>query len=211
MWSHWIPNTSWASTRAGCQRDTPTIPIKRCCNLVVRESLLSVWGRRGYSPFLSPPPLLHVLTYKCTGVLCYVLPLSFVDPRNPAVESPACLHFDACQELCLEYINNFRTQFNKLFPGRRRLFLTAPNEYGVEKFVCTTLRPTLLPHRWTRGSIASCFDYEACSDVQQSLHAQTERHCWNMLPTSNRSVSVPQESFQNKLREEGNEKLFSVP
>lgn len=58
---------------------------------------------------------------------------------------PALLVFP--QALCLEYIGNFRAQFDKLYPGRRRLFLTAPNEYGVEKFVCTTLRPTLLPHR----------------------------------------------------------------
>ncbi|CAM9659426.1 unnamed protein product, partial [Ectocarpus sp. 12 AP-2014] len=68
------------------------------------------------------------------------------------------------EELCLEYINNFRVQFDKLYPGRRRLFLTAPNEYGVEKFVCTTLRPTLLPYR-------EIYDLEKCSEfVTNFLH-----------------------------------------
>ncbi|CAM9369132.1 unnamed protein product [Discosporangium mesarthrocarpum] len=51
------------------------------------------------------------------------------------------------EALSLEYISNFRQQFESVYPSRRRLFLTSPNEYGVEKFVCTTLRPTLLPYR----------------------------------------------------------------
>ncbi|CAN0393322.1 unnamed protein product [Pylaiella littoralis] len=68
------------------------------------------------------------------------------------------------EALCLEYIDNFRTQFDKLYPGRRRLFLTAPNEYGAEKFVCTTLRPTLLPHR-------EIYDLEKCAEfVSNFLH-----------------------------------------
>eukprot|EP00903_Cladosiphon_okamuranus_P016150 g14905.t1 len=68
------------------------------------------------------------------------------------------------EALCLEYIGNFRAQFDKLYPGRRRLFLTAPNEYGVEKFVCTTLRPTLLPHR-------EIYDLEKCAEfVSNFLH-----------------------------------------
>ena len=62
--------------------------------------------------------------------------------KQPPAPSPASL-----QALCLEYVANFRSSFDKLYPGRRRLYLTAPNEHGVEKFVCTTLRPTLLPYR----------------------------------------------------------------
>ena len=61
--------------------------------------------------------------------------------------SPRPPHTVVLQALCLEYIANFRASFDKLYPGRRRLYLTAPNEHGVEKFVCTTLRPTLLPYR----------------------------------------------------------------
>ncbi|KDO23978.1 hypothetical protein SPRG_10675 [Saprolegnia parasitica CBS 223.65] len=49
--------------------------------------------------------------------------------------------------LCLEYVANFRKQFEELLPdsGRPPLYLCPPNECGIPKFVCTTLRPTLLP------------------------------------------------------------------
>ena len=36
-------------------------------------------------------------------------------------------------------------KFVALFPKRRELFLAPQNEFGVAKFVCTTVRPTLLP------------------------------------------------------------------
>lgn len=49
--------------------------------------------------------------------------------------------------LCLEYIAGFRRQFESLFPRRRPLLLDPPNEKGIPKFVCTTIRPTLLPQR----------------------------------------------------------------
>eukprot|EP00953_Heterococcus_sp_UTEX-ZZ885_P009290 5491-Heterococcus_DN1.PRE.2 len=51
------------------------------------------------------------------------------------------------EALCLQYIDNFREQFVALYPDRKQLFLTAPNEYGITKFVCGTLRPTELPYR----------------------------------------------------------------
>jgi hypothetical protein len=49
------------------------------------------------------------------------------------------------EQLCLEYVDNFRLQFEEAFPNRPPLFLTALNEAGVPKFVCTTVRPALLP------------------------------------------------------------------
>ncbi|CEG47569.1 uncharacterized protein PHALS_04437 [Plasmopara halstedii] len=49
--------------------------------------------------------------------------------------------------LCLEYIAGFQCQFERIFPTRRALYLNPPNENGVPKFVCTTIRPTLLPYR----------------------------------------------------------------
>ena len=51
------------------------------------------------------------------------------------------------EEICLEYVHNFNKQFVELFPHRRPLFLTALNEAGVKKFVCTTVKPTQLPFR----------------------------------------------------------------
>ncbi|KAL4152038.1 hypothetical protein PRNP1_008973 [Phytophthora ramorum] len=51
------------------------------------------------------------------------------------------------EQLCLEYIAGFHRQFERMFPKRRPLYLHPPNEKGVPKFVCTTIRPTLLPYR----------------------------------------------------------------
>lgn len=68
------------------------------------------------------------------------------------------------EALCLQYILDFREKFTALHPGRRRLFLTSPNEYGIEKFVCTTLRPTELPYR-------DLYDLEKCVGfVSNFLH-----------------------------------------
>ncbi|KAH9109504.1 hypothetical protein AeMF1_015421 [Aphanomyces euteiches] len=51
--------------------------------------------------------------------------------------------------LCLEYVANFRKQFQELMDAsdirRPPLYLCPPNERGIPKFVCTTIRPTLLP------------------------------------------------------------------
>lgn len=51
------------------------------------------------------------------------------------------------EQLCLEYVAGFQRQFARLFPARRALYLSPLNEKGVPKFVCTTIRPTLLPYR----------------------------------------------------------------
>jgi len=50
------------------------------------------------------------------------------------------------EALCLEYVRQFREKFVALFPKRRELFLAPQNEWGCAKFVCTTVRPTLLPY-----------------------------------------------------------------
>ncbi|KAF0720696.1 Aste57867_121 [Aphanomyces stellatus] len=53
------------------------------------------------------------------------------------------------EQLCLEYVAHFRKQFDTLMDSldirRPPLYLCPPNERGVPKFVCTTIRPTLLP------------------------------------------------------------------
>jgi hypothetical protein len=51
------------------------------------------------------------------------------------------------EELCLEYVRNFNGKFAALYPDGEMLYNIAKNEYGVDKFVCTTLRPTLLPFK----------------------------------------------------------------
>lgn len=60
------------------------------------------------------------------------------------------------EELCFEYINAFIEQFHSMYPKRRIPYLIAENEYGVRKFVCSTLRPTQLP-------ISELYDMYECA------------------------------------------------
>ncbi|XP_037942626.1 coiled-coil domain-containing protein lobo-like [Teleopsis dalmanni] len=46
------------------------------------------------------------------------------------------------ERLILLYAENFRRQFCFLFPKRRPLVLAPYNECNIQKFVCTTIRPT---------------------------------------------------------------------
>lgn len=50
------------------------------------------------------------------------------------------------EERVIEYAKAFQRTFGELYPHRRPLFLTPPNEAGVPKLVCTTLRPTEMPY-----------------------------------------------------------------
>ncbi|KAK3273495.1 hypothetical protein CYMTET_18285 [Cymbomonas tetramitiformis] len=61
----------------------------------------------------------------------------------------------AKEALMLEYVENFRLQFVELYPKRRPLFLFPPNECKVNKFVCTTIRPTQLP-------FTELYDFDTC-------------------------------------------------
>ncbi|KAL3673419.1 hypothetical protein V7S43_001131 [Phytophthora oleae] len=70
-----------------------------------------------------------------------------VDDVVDAVEIPSYNSNSPKEQLCLEYIAGFQRQFERMFPQRRPLYLHPPNEKGVPKFVCTTIRPTLLPYR----------------------------------------------------------------
>ena len=60
------------------------------------------------------------------------------------------------EELCLEYVNSFLEQFTAINPKRVVPFMVAENECGVQKFVCTTLRPTLIP-------VAELYDHMECA------------------------------------------------
>ena len=50
------------------------------------------------------------------------------------------------EELCLEYITSFIAQFQKIYPKRKVPPIVIPNEYGINKFVCTTVRPQQVPY-----------------------------------------------------------------
>ncbi|XP_056381324.1 dynein regulatory complex subunit 7 isoform X4 [Hyla sarda] len=50
------------------------------------------------------------------------------------------------EQTLLNLAENFFRQYTHLYPDRKPLFKSPLNECGMEKFVCTTLRPTLLPY-----------------------------------------------------------------
>jgi hypothetical protein len=47
------------------------------------------------------------------------------------------------EKLLLLFAENFRRQFKELYPSRRPLVLAIENECQVQKFVSTTIRPTI--------------------------------------------------------------------
>ena len=61
------------------------------------------------------------------------------------------------EELILEYVNNFKSQFQFIYPNRQKLFMSPYNECGIEKFVCTTIRPTTL-------KFSHIYDWKECSN-----------------------------------------------
>lgn len=60
------------------------------------------------------------------------------------------------EELILEFVDNFKVQFQYIYPDRKPLFMNPYNECGVQKFVCTTLRPTTVRH-------SSLYDWRECA------------------------------------------------
>ncbi len=60
------------------------------------------------------------------------------------------------EELVLEYVENFKNQFQYIYPNRKTLLLAPFNECGIPKFVCTTIRPTTL-------KFSSFYDWRECA------------------------------------------------
>ncbi|XP_066281763.1 dynein regulatory complex subunit 7-like [Branchiostoma lanceolatum] len=61
------------------------------------------------------------------------------------------------EKLILAYAENFRRQYVHLYRDRKPLFLNPVNECGIEKFVSTTIRPTLLPFQ-------ELYSYDNCAE-----------------------------------------------
>ncbi|XP_041969824.1 coiled-coil domain-containing protein lobo-like [Aricia agestis] len=70
------------------------------------------------------------------------------------------------EKLLLAYAENFRRQFQFHYKARKPLFLQAPNECGLQKQVCTSIRPTKLCYADTTtwqgiaSLVADYFEYE---------------------------------------------------
>ncbi|XP_029909865.1 dynein regulatory complex subunit 7 [Myripristis murdjan] len=72
-------------------------------------------------------------------------------------ECPASYKENSAQERkLLAMVGRFRREFADLFPDRRPLLLCPFNEFGIRKFVCTTLRPTMVPY-------PDLYDWDTCA------------------------------------------------
>ena len=60
------------------------------------------------------------------------------------------------EDIMLEYVANFRRQFEDLYPKRTALMLCPRNECGVRKFICTSVRPTQVPFQ-------DVYDHDKCA------------------------------------------------
>lgn len=78
-----------------------------------------------------------------------------VEARGKAL-TPASTKNTLKESLVLEFVEHFRKQFIQLYPDRRPLILSPLNEAGTPKFVCTTLRPTLVP-------LKELYDVQTCA------------------------------------------------
>lgn len=85
-----------------------------------------------------------------------MFPLPPVKCKNPEDYQESYRSNTKKEELVLEYVENFKKQFQYIYPDRRPLFLTPLNECAVEKFVCTTIRPTTL-------QFSDVYDWEMCA------------------------------------------------
>ena len=80
---------------------------------------------------------------------------------------------DHKESLCLEFVKDFNSNFTRLFPERSPLFLTTRNEFGVEKFVCTSVRPTQLQYR-EMYDVKKCATFVAHYLDYEPLESPTE-------------------------------------
>uniref|UniRef100_A0A182FQ55 Uncharacterized protein n=1 Tax=Anopheles albimanus TaxID=7167 RepID=A0A182FQ55_ANOAL len=86
------------------------------------------------------------------------------------------------EKLVLLFAENFRRQYREKFPNRKPLVLALPNECGVQKFVCTTLRPSVLLFPDLIGSweeiaafVADYIIYEPLANQVNMVSTQTAR------------------------------------
>ncbi|XP_062477240.1 dynein regulatory complex subunit 7 isoform X2 [Pezoporus occidentalis] len=77
----------------------------------------------------------------------------------------------------LHIADNFLRQYIHLCPNRKPLFLHPVNECGVEKFVSTTVRPTLLPY-------TELYDWDGCARFVSDYLVMEPLECPITLPSS---------------------------
>lgn len=102
--------------------------------------------------------------------------LSFIDAEpSDYPEYPNSYYtFSAKERLLLIYAENVRRQFIAQQPDSARLVLAIPNECAIQKFVCTTIRPTVLLYPELLDSWSAIAQFIADFVVYQPLDAPTE-------------------------------------
>ncbi|XP_054725262.1 coiled-coil domain-containing protein lobo-like [Anastrepha obliqua] len=105
--------------------------------------------------------------------------LSFPETAAEFANSPQCYPpsyytLSPKERLLLLYAENFRKQFATFYPKRRPLVLALPNECNVQKFVCTTIRPTAFIHIPLIGSEEECARFVADFIVYEPLEDVTK-------------------------------------
>ena len=86
---------------------------------------------------------------------------SAADATRPQAET-SYLVVSPKELTCLEHVDSFAADFVEKYPDRAPLLLTPENEFGVRKFVCTTVCPTKLP-------FPSVHDAKACGKFMAQL------------------------------------------
>lgn len=94
------------------------------------------------------------------------------ETQNP---SPRYTENTAKEELLLEHVREFEEQFVHIY-GNRFLFLCPPNEYGVPKFLPTTIRPTHLPYQ-------ELYEYKPCAQFLADFFSYDELNPPDRYPT----------------------------
>jgi len=102
--------------------------------------------------------------------------------------------------IILEYVESFRRQLTQLFPRRRPIFVSPFNEYGIRKFVCTSIRPSPQEALWDveviSEFVADFLEYYPLQDASEyppllpSLLAICHLRCGDSLDMSTLLVSI---------------------
>lgn len=78
------------------------------------------------------------------------------------------------EKLLLLFAENFRRQFKQIYPSRFPLVLAVENECKVQKFVCTTIRPTTLEFAELIDNWQACSSFVADHILYEPLEEPTK-------------------------------------
>ncbi|XP_037813549.1 coiled-coil domain-containing protein lobo [Lucilia sericata] len=89
---------------------------------------------------------------------------------------PSYYTLSAKERLLLLYAENFRHQFVINNSNRRPLVLALPNECNVQKFVCTTIRPSSFLHKPLIRNAEECASFVADFIIYEPLDDMMSFH-----------------------------------